>query len=170
MGRSSVFEWHKLFCEGREQVEDDQRSERPSTSKSDENLVKMKNLLSSDRRLNERMICELWNLPKTSVHKIVTENLGMRKVCAKLVPTKGVDRWIVRQTCEDLSGILSRCTDIINKFKKIRSDYFPDRPCMLSLAFRRTFMFGSRASPASRRRNWDWSGGLRTRWPLPREF
>ena len=37
MGRSSVFAWHNLFREGREQFEDDQRSGRPLTSKSDEN-------------------------------------------------------------------------------------------------------------------------------------
>ena len=70
----------------REQVEDDQRSGRPAMSKSDENLVKVKNLLSSDRRLSVRMISEFLNLPKTDVHEIVTENLGIRKVCAKLVP------------------------------------------------------------------------------------
>ena len=58
MGRPGVFEWHKLFLERREQVEDDQRSARPSTSKSDENLVKVKNLLSSDRRLRVRMISD----------------------------------------------------------------------------------------------------------------
>ena len=86
MGQSSVFEWHKLFREGREQVEDDQRSGRPSTSKSDENLVKVKNLLSSDCRLSVRMISELLHLPKTTVHVIVIENLEMRKMCAKLVP------------------------------------------------------------------------------------
>ena len=31
------------------------------------------------------MISEILNLPKTIVHEIVTENLEMRKVCAKLV-------------------------------------------------------------------------------------
>ena len=76
MGRLSVFEWHKLFREGREQVEDDKRSGRPSSSKSSENLVKVKNVLSSDRRLSVRMIFKLLNLPKSTVHEIVTENLG----------------------------------------------------------------------------------------------
>ncbi|KAJ8950985.1 hypothetical protein NQ318_006369 [Aromia moschata] len=38
MDRSSVFEWHKLFRQGREKVEDDQRSGQPSTIKNDENI------------------------------------------------------------------------------------------------------------------------------------
>ncbi|KAJ8961193.1 hypothetical protein NQ318_008876 [Aromia moschata] len=41
MDRSSVFELHKLFHEGREKVEDDQRSGRVSTTKNDENMVKV---------------------------------------------------------------------------------------------------------------------------------
>ncbi|KAJ8941167.1 hypothetical protein NQ318_010871 [Aromia moschata] len=63
MGRSSVFEWHKLFREGREKVEDDQRSGRRSTIKNDENMVKIKNLLNSGRSLSVRMISEHLNLP-----------------------------------------------------------------------------------------------------------
>ena len=94
MGRSSVFEWHKLFREGREQVEDDQRSGRPSTNKSDENLLKVKNLLGSDRRLRVRMMSELLNLPKTTVHEIVTENLGsiLRDSAWKTANTRNTSR------------------------------------------------------------------------------
>lgn len=51
-GQSIVFEWHKLFHEGREQVEDEQRSGLPSMAKGDENLVKVRNLLNSDRRFS----------------------------------------------------------------------------------------------------------------------
>ncbi|KOC70321.1 Putative uncharacterized protein FLJ37770, partial [Habropoda laboriosa] len=39
MGRSSIFEWHKLFKEGREQVENDHRSGRPSTSRNYQYLI-----------------------------------------------------------------------------------------------------------------------------------
>ena len=38
MSRTSLFEWHKRFKEGREEVEDDHRSGRPSTSITDENV------------------------------------------------------------------------------------------------------------------------------------
>ena len=38
MSRACVFKWHKRFKERREEVEDDPRSGKPSTSRNDENL------------------------------------------------------------------------------------------------------------------------------------
>lgn len=84
ISRSNVFESHKLFWEGREQVENDHHSGCPSTTKIYENLVIMKNLLNSVRRLNMWITSEHFNLPTNIVHEMVTENLGMRKVWAKL--------------------------------------------------------------------------------------
>jgi hypothetical protein len=40
MSRALVFESHKWFVEGREEVEDDERAGRPSTSKTEENVEK----------------------------------------------------------------------------------------------------------------------------------
>jgi hypothetical protein len=39
--RTRVFEWHKRFVEGPEEVEDDERRGHPSTSKTEENIEKM---------------------------------------------------------------------------------------------------------------------------------
>nr|CAH7729373.1 unnamed protein product [Callosobruchus chinensis] len=36
MSRTRVFEWHKRFSEGREEVEDDERTGRPVTSRIEE--------------------------------------------------------------------------------------------------------------------------------------
>ena len=65
MSRCRVFEWHKRFQEGRENVEDNPRSGRPSTSKAEE--------------------------------------LGMRKICAKMVPRLLTDEQKERrvQVCQD---------------------------------------------------------------------
>jgi hypothetical protein len=41
MSCSQVFEWHKRLLEGREEVEDDERPGRPSTSKTKENVEKI---------------------------------------------------------------------------------------------------------------------------------
>jgi len=81
-----VYRWHEAFAEGREDVNDEERSGRPSTSKTEENETRVRNLLNTDGRLSVRLIAETLNIPKTIVHQIVTETLGMRKVCAKLVP------------------------------------------------------------------------------------
>jgi len=40
LSRARVFEWHKRFCSGREDVEDDDRSGRPTTSSTTKTLKK----------------------------------------------------------------------------------------------------------------------------------
>ena len=40
--RLNVFRWHERFGSGRESVEDDERSGRPPTAKTDENINKIK--------------------------------------------------------------------------------------------------------------------------------
>lgn len=82
----SVFERYKFFRQDREQVEENQNPGRSSTTKYDENSVNTKNVFNIDCRLSVRMISEHLNFSKTTVHKMVTENLGKRKIFAKLVP------------------------------------------------------------------------------------
>ena len=58
MSRTCLFEWHRRFKEGREEVEDDHRSGRPSTSRTDENVERVRPKVWSDRRLTARMIAD----------------------------------------------------------------------------------------------------------------
>lgn len=50
-----VFIWHKKFKDGCEDVEDNDRAWRPSTSRTDENLVIVRELLNSDRYFSVRL-------------------------------------------------------------------------------------------------------------------
>lgn len=86
MSRARVFEWHKRFASGRTDVEDDPKSGRPTTSRNEENIQKVKKLVRSDRRLTVRMLAEELGLRRESVRLILTEDLGMKKICAKMVP------------------------------------------------------------------------------------
>jgi len=43
--------------------------------------------------LNVRLIAKEVGLPKTDVHRIIAEDLRMRKICAKLVPKNLSDVW-----------------------------------------------------------------------------
>ncbi|GFX31792.1 protein GVQW3 [Trichonephila clavipes] len=61
MDRSGVFEWHKLFLEGRGEIEDDDRFRRLSTSMTNQNVSHVKDLLNSDRRRSIRMIADELN-------------------------------------------------------------------------------------------------------------
>ncbi|EZA46817.1 hypothetical protein X777_01495, partial [Ooceraea biroi] len=86
LSSAQVFKWHKAFKNGKEDVEDKHRSGRPSTSKFDENMSKVRSVLAKDRRLTVRMIAYEVEMSKDSVHRILTNVLCMRKICAKMVP------------------------------------------------------------------------------------
>ncbi|XP_075526924.1 protein GVQW3-like [Dermacentor variabilis] len=116
MGRSGVFEWHKLFREGRERVEDDDRCGCPSTSKTNENVSREKNLLNSDRWMSITMIADDLSIPQTQVFKIVTENLATRKVCAKFVPRVVPEQQKANQKaiCQDLLHHVNEDPDFLD--------------------------------------------------------
>ena len=65
LSSSQIYKWYKDFKEGRESVEDEQRSGRPSTSRTHENVVTVKAALDTDRRLNIRLIADQMGLPKS---------------------------------------------------------------------------------------------------------
>ena len=86
MQRVAIYKWVKRFEEGRDDVEDDPREGRPSTSRVQENVERVKELVLPDRRITVRMIADQLNLSKSSLHNILREELKMRKLCAKIVP------------------------------------------------------------------------------------
>ena len=69
LSRAQAFRWHKSFLEGREKVEDEPRAERPSTSKTDDNVERVRSIVWSDRRLTLRMISSELNLNRFTVHR-----------------------------------------------------------------------------------------------------
>ena len=61
-----------------------------------------------DRRLSVRMIAEETALDRNTVHRILTDHLHMRKICARLVPKiLSVEQKANRlEICQDLQGRL----------------------------------------------------------------
>jgi len=86
MKKRAVYKWMKRFSEGRESVTDEERSGRPATSRTEENIAKVRQIVCENRRLTVRSIAEQMDIDKETVRKILTEDLDMREVCAKLVP------------------------------------------------------------------------------------
>ncbi|UYV63716.1 hypothetical protein LAZ67_2005414, partial [Cordylochernes scorpioides] len=74
------------FKEGREEVADEPRSGRPTTARTDENVDRVLEVLRTDRRLSIQQIADTLHMSTFVEHGIVTEDLKMRKVCAKFVP------------------------------------------------------------------------------------
>ena len=87
LSRTQVLEWFKRFKEGREEIVDDQRPRRPSTSKTDANIEKVGEIVRPNRRLSSRAVSELINIDMEIVRQISHENFNMKKkVCSKMVP------------------------------------------------------------------------------------
>jgi len=76
----------KCISEGRESVTDEERSGRSATSRTEENIAKLHQIVHENCRLTVRSIAEQVNTDGETVRKILTEDLDMRKVCAKMVP------------------------------------------------------------------------------------
>ncbi|KAL4085370.1 hypothetical protein QTP88_027229 [Uroleucon formosanum] len=98
---------------GRETIEDEPRSGRPSTAKTEENVIRVRDLVRSDRRLTVRMIGEQLGLTHTIVHQILTNDLEMRKICAKMVPK------ILSQDQKD--NRRDRCLDFLEQIENYPS-------------------------------------------------
>jgi hypothetical protein len=58
MSCTGVFEWHKRFLEGRVEVEDDESPGRPSTSKPEENVEKICEIV--DLRVRRLISSTIW--------------------------------------------------------------------------------------------------------------
>jgi len=110
-----VFEWHKLFSEGRESAKDD-RPSRPRTVVTDDNTEKVRDVIRKDRRLGVRSVAEEVNLDRESVRRILREELNMRKVCAKMVPKLLLDEQKERrkELCLDLLQRIENEPDLLN--------------------------------------------------------
>jgi len=93
LSSAQVFRWHKALKDGMESVEEEQRPGRPSTSRTENNVARVKVVLDRGWRLNVWLIAEQVGLLKTDVHRIITEDLHMRNICEKLVPKNLSDVW-----------------------------------------------------------------------------
>jgi len=110
LSRVQVFRWHKSFLEGRELVEDEPRARRPSTSKMDNNVVRVRSLVRSDRRLTLRMISSELNLNRLIVHQILTQDLDMRKECAKM--------FLKNLATEQKASQREECLDFLDRLER----------------------------------------------------
>ena len=86
MNRSSVFQWHKRFKEGRESVRNDEKCGRSREVRTSEMIGQINDFMNRDRRVSTETLSALCNVSVGAVHTIIREELKMRKICAKFVP------------------------------------------------------------------------------------
>ncbi|PNF22077.1 hypothetical protein B7P43_G08889 [Cryptotermes secundus] len=76
MKKMAVCKWVIHFSEGRESVTDEERSGRLATSRTEENIAKICQIVCENRSTAEQA-----NIDRETVRSVLTEDLDMRKVC-----------------------------------------------------------------------------------------
>ncbi|XP_037938203.1 protein GVQW3-like [Teleopsis dalmanni] len=106
MSKTQAYEWYKAFKEGRDVVYDLPRSGRPSTSTNDANIAKIKQLVLENRRMSLRELAQEVNMSLKSVHNIMIDILGIKRVASRLVPKElnFVQKEHRKQFAEDMSA------------------------------------------------------------------
>ena len=86
LSRAHIFEWHKRFKEGRDSVDDNMRSGRPTTSKTDDHVARVQEVIQANRRLTIHELSVEVGVSYGTCQAILTQDLNMRHVAAKFVP------------------------------------------------------------------------------------
>ena len=86
MGRTQVFDWFRRFKEGITSIESNPHLGRPSTSRNEEMIAKVRTIVRNNRRLTVRDIADDCGISVGSCDAILTDDLHVKRVCAKFVP------------------------------------------------------------------------------------
>jgi hypothetical protein len=81
-----TFEWFKPFKDGRESVEDDKHSGRPSACTTPEMIAEVLEVIPEDRRQTIHDVCNRVGLSYGLCQHILADELSMRRIAAKFVP------------------------------------------------------------------------------------
>ncbi|XP_018319216.1 protein GVQW3 [Agrilus planipennis] len=85
LDRSNVYRLYKMFPEGQEDVNDEDRAGCPSTSTTDENIDEVRKIVLANQGIIVGEVAEDLNISIDFCHSIFTNDLGMRRVAAKFV-------------------------------------------------------------------------------------
>jgi histone-lysine N-methyltransferase SETMAR len=81
----SNFFLYKRFKDGWTFVDDDERSGRPSTSTTPQNIAKVREAILADRRQTIHDVCEITGLSHGNVQRILEDNLNISRISAIFV-------------------------------------------------------------------------------------
>lgn len=83
---ATVYNWVAEFKRGRTSLEDDPREGRPKSASTTEIVEKIHDMVLEDRRVTVDDVAETIGISHGTAHHIITEILGLKKLCAKWVP------------------------------------------------------------------------------------
>ena len=92
LSKTRALEWYSAFKSGRDVMEDLPRSGWPSTSSTEVNIAKVKEMMTENRHLSLREIAAELSVSHESIRTILNDWLGMKRVAARLVPKDHLTR------------------------------------------------------------------------------
>ena len=109
--KSCVYKWIERFRDGREAVEDDEGRGRPTTSKNNERIDVVRNLVKEDGQLIVYQIAETVNIAVGSAHSILHDDLCLSKLSVQ---------WVRKVLCPNQLNLRSELSTVI--LLKIEAD------------------------------------------------
>ena len=110
--RPTIYKGIKRFEEGWYTYEDTVRAGRPKSSGLRSNVQLIERILDEDRRATVRELEERSGIPKSSIHRIIQDELEMARVVGRWVPK------LIRRTKARTGASQSRFTEIMEKREK----------------------------------------------------
>ncbi|EGI61741.1 FLJ37770-like protein [Acromyrmex echinatior] len=86
VAHASVYEWYTRFKNGREDINDDAHTGRPKSTINENSIEVVRNFIKHEPKSSVRYMEMELNIPKSTIYRILTEHLGLQKVCARFVP------------------------------------------------------------------------------------
>jgi len=85
LSRTTCFEWFIWFKKGRTSVKDKERPGRLSTSKTNETVTRISEIIQNNNRLTIREVAKDVGISYGSCQEILFKELGMSRIAAKFV-------------------------------------------------------------------------------------
>lgn len=98
---SKVTYWTREFQRGRTDVSDQPRAGRPRTATDDETVEKVREMVTNNSRVKVREIEDTLKISKERIGHILSEILGVSKICA---------RWVPRLLTDELKSVRVRAS------------------------------------------------------------
>ena len=117
LSQARVYEWFSRLKRGDMSLEDQPRSGRPSTSRTDENVKRIRDAIMFDRRRTIDELEALTGVSWSSCQRSLTEELHMKRVAAKFVPRLlSQDQRANRlDVCREMKDQLKTDPDVLSK-------------------------------------------------------
>jgi len=104
LSRTRVYEWYKRFRDGRVDINDDEHPGAKKSVVTDRNMEVVRDFITKEPKCSLRYMEGELNISKNAIHRILTQHLGLRKICARFVPHQLTDdqKALRIRHCKDL--------------------------------------------------------------------